>query len=391
MQKLLLFCAETNYASRLFTKMVASLHKCFVIFKQAIFDNSNKLIFAHVNINFIRNKFEFLSTQVKGNIDVLMVSETKIDNSFPVGNFVIDGFSTPYRLDRDSNGGGIMLYVREDIPSILFATESFYVELNLRNEKWLINCSHNPNKTMICNHLDALSTYLDLHATTYEKILILGDFNLGIEEQHMKAFCDNYNLTSLIKQPTCYKNPSNPTCVDLILSNTPRSFQSTCVIQTGVSDFQLMILNVMKKSFRKLHPQLINCRSYKNFSEEAFRECLLEKLSKEVFENNDEGLQRLCDINLQVLNQHAHQKIKYVRGNQMLFMTKQLSKEIMKGSRFRNNFLRNRTEENKILYNRQRNYCVSLLRKSKRGYYKNLNIKNVTDNKLFWVDSCDLY
>ena len=96
-----------------------------------------------------------------------MVSETKIDNSFPVGNFVIDGFSTPYRLDCHSNGGGIMLYVREDIPSNLLATdkkshiESFYVELNLRNEKWLITCSYNSNKTMICNHLDVLSACVE--------------------------------------------------------------------------------------------------------------------------------------------------------------------------------------------------------------------------------------
>ena len=150
----------------------------------------------------MRNKFESLFTQVKGNIDVLMISEVKIDDSFPVDNFVIDGFSTPYRSDRDSNGADIMLYVREDIPSNLLATdeknhiESFYVELNLRNEKWLINCSYNPNKTMICNHLDPLSTYLDLHSTTDEKISILGDVNVGIEDQHMKAFCDNYNPTS---------------------------------------------------------------------------------------------------------------------------------------------------------------------------------------------------
>ena len=125
---------------------------CISVLKALSSDNSDKLVFADININSIRNKFEFLSTQVKGNIDVLMVSETKIDNSFPVGNFVIDGFSTPYRLDRDSNGGGIMLYVREDIPSNLLATdeknhiESFYVELNLRNEKWLINCSYNQIK-----------------------------------------------------------------------------------------------------------------------------------------------------------------------------------------------------------------------------------------------------
>ena len=123
----------------------------------------------------MRNKFESLSTQVKGNVDVLMVSETKIDYTFPVGNFVIDGLSTPYQLDRDSNGGGIMLYVKEDflltcLPRMKKShIESFYVELNLRNEKWLINCSYNPNKSMIGNHLDALSTYLDLHSTTYEK------------------------------------------------------------------------------------------------------------------------------------------------------------------------------------------------------------------------------
>ena len=58
-----------------------------------------------------------------------MVSETKIDGSFPIGNFLIHGFS---------KGGGIMLYIREPI-------ENYYVELNLRNEKYLINCSYNPH------------------------------------------------------------------------------------------------------------------------------------------------------------------------------------------------------------------------------------------------------
>ena len=124
-------------------------------------DNLNKLIFAHLNINSIRNKFELLSEQIKGNVEVLMISETKIDDTFPVGQFCIEGFCTP-RLDRNSKGGGILLYVREDIPSNLIAVdinpiESFYVELNLRNNKWLINCSYNPHKSLIANHLDAVS------------------------------------------------------------------------------------------------------------------------------------------------------------------------------------------------------------------------------------------
>ena len=46
-----------------------------------------------------------------------MISEIKLDSSFPTGQFVINGYSEPFRIDRNSQGGCIMLYVREDIPS----------------------------------------------------------------------------------------------------------------------------------------------------------------------------------------------------------------------------------------------------------------------------------
>ena len=60
-------------------------------------DNVNELILADWNINSIMNKFEFLATQVKGAIYILMISDTEIDESFPKGNFLIEVFSTPYR------------------------------------------------------------------------------------------------------------------------------------------------------------------------------------------------------------------------------------------------------------------------------------------------------
>ena len=145
-----------------------------------------------------------LSGQIKGNLDILLASETKIDHSFPIGNFVIDRFSTPYRLDRNSNCGGLMLLVREDIPSSLVEAEakpieSFYIKLNLRDDKWLLNCSCNPHKNNIGNHLKTLSDFLDSHSSTYKKVLTLGDFNVEVDDQNMKTFCDSYSLTSLIK------------------------------------------------------------------------------------------------------------------------------------------------------------------------------------------------
>ena len=64
-----------------------------------------------------------------------MITETKVDNSFPDGQFFLDGFGTPFRLDRHRNGGGIVLFIRNDIPAKVISTddrpiESFCVELN---------------------------------------------------------------------------------------------------------------------------------------------------------------------------------------------------------------------------------------------------------------------
>ena len=84
------------------------------------------------------NKFDSLINIINNNIDIFMISETKLDPSFPTGQFHIHGFSEPYRFDRNSNGGGILLYIREDIPSKLILTKmtigGFFVEINLRKK-----------------------------------------------------------------------------------------------------------------------------------------------------------------------------------------------------------------------------------------------------------------
>ena len=99
--------------------------------------NSKRLIIAQLNINSKRNKFDSLNEIIKDNVDVLLISETKIDSSFPTAQFYIHGFTT-YRRDRNINGGGIILYIRGDIPSTLLNTdtsvEGFYVEINVRKK-----------------------------------------------------------------------------------------------------------------------------------------------------------------------------------------------------------------------------------------------------------------
>ena len=92
----------------------------------------------------------------------MLVSETKIDSRSPQDQSITDGFSAPYRLDYNYFDVGLMLFVREYIPSNLLKieekpVESFYTELNLRNNKWLVNRSYDPHKTIIDNHLHRIS------------------------------------------------------------------------------------------------------------------------------------------------------------------------------------------------------------------------------------------
>ena len=73
--------------------------------------------------------------------------------------------------------------------------EASYTELNLRNDKWLLNCSYNPHKNNIGNHFKELSDFLDSHSSTYKKVLTLGDFNVEANDQNVRTFCDSYSLT----------------------------------------------------------------------------------------------------------------------------------------------------------------------------------------------------
>ena len=75
----------------------------------------NKLILGHLNINSARNKFQALKYIINNNTNLLLISDTKLDDSFPTAQFQMKGFSVPYRYDRNRKSGGLLLYIRKDI------------------------------------------------------------------------------------------------------------------------------------------------------------------------------------------------------------------------------------------------------------------------------------
>ena len=74
-----------------------------------------------------------------------------------------------------------------------------------------INQTQNPHMNNIENHFCALSQKLGKYSSSYNNFIILSDFNIQMKEEQIKAFCENNDFKSLIRQPACYKIPSNPT------------------------------------------------------------------------------------------------------------------------------------------------------------------------------------
>ena len=113
--------------------------------------NINKLVIGHLNIISLPGKFDQLKVVIENNIDIPIATETKIDSSFSSSQFMIKGFSMPFRFDRNRSGGGVIIYDRDDISSKQLTKhklpdniEGVFIEVNLRKIKWLIFSRYHP-------------------------------------------------------------------------------------------------------------------------------------------------------------------------------------------------------------------------------------------------------
>ena len=121
------------------------------ILKSSWPQNSENIIFSHLNINSIRNKFNHLQYILKSSVNILIVEDTKIVQPFSLAHFLIEGFLKSLRLDLLDRSSGLLVYVKSYIPSrqlIKFKTPSTIQELpfemNLRREKWFFLSIYNP-------------------------------------------------------------------------------------------------------------------------------------------------------------------------------------------------------------------------------------------------------
>ena len=149
-----------------------------------------------------------------------------------------------------------------------------------------------------------------------------------------------------------------------------------------LSDFHKITFSVLKTYFQKVKSRIIKYRDYKHFGNNDFRSELIRRLSSNNIQSED--LARFTNISKMILEKKASLKERYVRYNQAKFMNKILQKAIMNRSKLLNRYRKEKTKGTRSAYKRQINICVKLLRKTKKEFCNNLNVKYITKNKLFW-------
>jgi len=349
--------------------------------KKFRYDHPRQLVLGHLNVNSLRNKFIEIREMLKvSEIDILGLSETKLDDSFGQSTFHCPNY-TAYRQDRDIHGGGIACYVssalphrrRDDLCVNELNFQSLVVEVIHQKTKFLVVVLYNPPSTP-SNKLPEIFERLCNNVNTDSQTMFLtGDFNVNISnKQHALAdVFQIHGLKNLIRGPTCFKSEENPSLVDLILTNQPQKVLSHFNHFIGISDFHSLVCIAMRLSRPRLEKRTITYRSYKHFNQSAY----VHDLSStpfhiaNLFDDVDDQLWAYETLLHEVVNDHAPLKTKTVRGRHCPYMHNELRKAINVKGMLHRKYLRNRSRTSWEDYRRQRNKVTKMKRLSIQVYF----------------------
>ena len=151
-----------------------TLNDDFILSKQRLTYSKN-LIIGHLNItNSVRNKFSRLQQNVLSKTDILVLSKTKTDDSFPDSQFFTEGFKM-YRKERTKTGGGLLLYVNENLPGKIINSYKFkenseiiLFEFSVSNKKWLLLGTYRPPSQNDLSFINELNLAWNFFNPIYE-------------------------------------------------------------------------------------------------------------------------------------------------------------------------------------------------------------------------------
>ena len=339
------------------------------------------MIISHYNVNSIRYKFDELKQLFLNNsFNICAFSETKLSSCFSDGEFAVDGYKL-FRQDRNERGGGLIIYIHDDLPHrnlIEFSgnyegIEYLSFEFIMKSRKWYISYIYRPPR-ISDHHLNELLKRLsDTFICNDNVFVAFGDLNCNfLRDNCLCDLCEVCDLHCLIKSPTCCKSENNPSLVDVFLTNKPRCFIDTFNVDLGISDFHNCtgVVSRIEAPIR-LHKK-ITYRSMKKFSESEFQSDIAKCPFhvSEIFDDINDAYFFQEKLFKDVIDSHAPVKTKTITKHQVPYMNSELRKSINQRNMWRGKHFRKRSDKHyRAQYVKWRNRVVHLKKTSLQKYF----------------------
>ena len=360
--------------------------------------NPNNIIISHVNVNSIKNNFfYFQDVLLKGLLDILCITETKLDETYLDSIFHCNGYKC-YRKDRNARSGGLMVLIRDDIahtrmPKYEMTDNETHIEsmvFEIVHEKlsfFVIVTYKNP-KVENGKFITSISEIYKQISKNNKDSILLGDINIDMSNannEFTQSICNIYDLTNIISKPTCHKAVRGSLIDPIIVSNTHnffKPFNVTC----GSSDFHNMVGCVIRTAYPKTKPFKLEYRSYKSFNDNMFKRDIDNMPAQicEIFDDVDDQYWAFNWMYNEILNEHAPMKSKTVTRQKVPYMSSNLMRQIYIRNNLKNKFYKYRSKENWEAYRVQRNKVVNLRRLAINEYFINEVRKRKSSPKDFW-------
>ena len=340
----------------------------------------------HLNIHYLYPKLDELKILLsqKAEIDIICLCETFLNDEFSNNELHLENYQL-FRKDRNTNGGGLVIYVRESLRVSVRedlqveGVESMWLEIKHKAQKsFLLGYTYRPPSSNQ-SWIDDFEGILEQIYTENKEIIMLGDFNLNMLDNsnivhNWLQFTDSVNLTQIVDLPTRV-TATSATIIDHAYTNKPENIVEVFVPCYAISDHYPVCLTrkLSNKSSSESKHKTITYRSVSHFDDLAFLSDLEAQpwSTLDIFDNPNDALDFFLQIFEKVLDQHAPQRTRRVKRK---LQPNWFNAEIAEAGKQRDHFHKQKDTENHRFW---RNKTKSLISNSKKQIYT----KNIQENK----------
>lgn len=295
----------------------------------------------HNNVCSLKSKVDIIFNELC-DFDVIGISESHLDRTISDEEIEFVGFHKPVRLDRNRFGGGVIIYVKNNLqffirndlsnPNI----EIIWLEIHCVNNKFLTGVMYRPPNSR-AYVLDNLAISLENAIDTGLPIFLMGDFNIDMlvdGNQVFKHMLQNFSLTNVITQPTNYTT-TRGTCIDLIITNAVERIENIDVLTPFCSTHSPVTLEIHFKTYKqRAYRRILTDYAHADYT--SLNSDLLQvNWDRDVFNstNINDVYKNFTDIFTQHVNQHIPKKVVVIRPSDKPFMTNAIRRKMRQHNR----------------------------------------------------------